>query len=389
MPQLIQAKSRLSRKIGTTSAAVRSEKHNETSAYLREQIITYIGNKRSLLPFIGKGLNLVKRSLGRDKLRVLDLFAGTGVVSRFMKQHASCVIANDLETYSNVTNNCYLTNKSSVQAREMRRAIRHLQDQIIAKTEPGFITELYAPEDDGHITKNERAFYTRRNAIYLDTARKAIDELPKKLQPLFLGPLLAEASIHTNTSGVFKGFYKSKKGVGQFGGQGQNALSRILSPIKLRAPVLSNFECDRKIYQQDANTLVDHLKEVDVAYLDPPYNQHPYGSNYFMLNLLCDYKPPQDISAVSGIPVDWNRSKYNQRQHSEDALFQVIENCNAKFIMISYNSEGFITPDRFLDRLGALGKVTTLETPYNTFRGSRNLRQRAIHVTEFLYLLKK
>ena len=38
-----------------------------------------------------------------------------------------------------------------------------------------------------------------------------------------------------------------------------------------------------------------------VLILDPPYNQHPYGSNYFMLNLICDYREPVEISAVSAI----------------------------------------------------------------------------------------
>jgi len=131
------------------------------------------------------------------------------------------------------------------------------------------------------------------------------------------------------------------------------------------------------------------LEEVDVAYLDPPYNQHPYGSNYFMLNLLVDYKKPTKVSRVSGIPKNWNRSRYNQKAEAEDALFDLVAKCKAKFILISYNSEGFISYDRFLATLEDCGKITVLETPYNTFRGSRNLRGRPIHVTEFLYLLEK
>jgi adenine-specific DNA-methyltransferase len=39
--------------------------------------------------------------------------------------------------------------------------------------------------------------------------------------------------------------------------------------------------------------------------------------------------------------------------------------------------------------LAALGSVEILETPYNTFKGSRNLSKRDIHVTEYLYLLEK
>ena len=39
--------------------------------------------------------------------------------------------------------------------------------------------------------------------------------------------------------------------------------------------------------------------------------------------------------------------------------------------------------------LGRYGKLTTTAIPYNTFRGSRNLSGRPIHVREYLFTLKK
>ena len=69
----------------------------EDPAFLREQIITYIGNKRALLDFIGSAVQRVKSRLGKQKLVAADLFSGSGIVSRFLKQHASLLISNDLE----------------------------------------------------------------------------------------------------------------------------------------------------------------------------------------------------------------------------------------------------------------------------------------------------
>ena len=126
-----------------------------------------------------------------------------------------------------------------------------------------------------------------------------------------------------------------------------------------------------------------------MAYLDPPYNQHPYGSNYFMLNLIAEYKQPQDISPVSGIPKTWNRSDYNSRGRAFEAFELLIKTLKAKFLLVSFNSEGFISRDRMLQLLGAAGKVTVLETRYNAFRGSRNLKNRDIHTTEYLYLVER
>src|SRR5215207_3763218 len=79
----------------------------EDPHYLQEQIITYIGNKRALLGPIERGIVEAKERLGRTKLRIADLFSGTGIVARAMKRHASHLLANDLEAYSRVTNSCY------------------------------------------------------------------------------------------------------------------------------------------------------------------------------------------------------------------------------------------------------------------------------------------
>lgn len=363
----------------------------ESPAYLQEQVITYIGNKRALLPFIGQAVAQVQARLGKRQLDCLDLFAGTGIVARYLKQHARHLLANDLELYSAVTNRCYLTNTGTLDAAELRDALAHLQDETARHLAPGFLAELYAPADDERIRPHERVFYTRRNAMFLDTARQQIARLPARLQDYFLAPLIAEASVHANTAGVFKGFYKSRDGIGQFGGTGRHALQRIRGDIRLQLPVLSRFDCEARVTREDANALVRaHAgNPFDLAYLDPPYNQHPYGSNYFMLNLVAAYERPRQVSPVSGIPADWNRSAYNRRQDAAGALFDVVDRCPARFVLLSYNSEGFIPQAAFVAQLERLGTLRVLETPYNAFRGSRNLAARATHVTEFLYLLEK
>jgi len=153
--------------------------------------------------------------------------------------------------------------------------------------------------------------------------------------------------------------------------------------------VLSRFDCVTQVHQADTNTLAPDLPEVDLAYLDPPYNQHPYGSNYFMLNLLVDYERPAAVSRVSGIPTGWNRSDYNRRATALPTFRSLVKALNARFVLVSFNSEGFISHDQMKNLLQHLGKVTTVETTYNAFRGSRNLRGRPLHVTEYLYLLER
>lgn len=362
---------------------------HENPEYLSQQLITYLGNKRKLLPYLGQGMAQVQARLGGRRLAVADLFSGTGVVARLSKGYAQRLWVNDLERYSEITNQCYLANRGEVPLAALHEAVAQVHAHAVADLKMGIITQLYAPQDDAHIREGERVFYTRRNAMYLDTARQLIAAYPQALQPFLLAPLLAKASVHANTSGVFKGFYKSKDGVGQFGGQGRHALSRIVADIALPMPIFSQYDSDVTVTREDANALAGRLPQMDLVYLDPPYNQHPYGSNYFMLNMLADYAPPAAMSAVSGIPKDWNRSVYNDKMKAEDALFALVDALPASHIMISYNCEGFIAHTRFLTRLQNYRHHQVVEIPYNTFRGSRNLAARAKHVTEFIYIVEK
>jgi len=370
---------------------------NESADFLTKQIITYIGNKRSLLDFITKGIQIVQKRLQKDKLDIFDVFTGSGIVARLCKQFSRFLIVNDLEKYAAVTGECYLSNKDEIDMPFLLEMYNGLIASITKTAfDEGVITKLYAPKDDDNIQRDERVFYTRRNAMYIDAMRNLIETVLPQYQKYFLAPLLAEASVHANTSGVFKGFLKNKKtGIGQFGGSNSDALLRIKGDIVLPFPVFSNFNCDYTIYNGDSNAIVREAPEVDLAYLDPPYNQHPYGSNYFMLNLILENKYPESVSYVSGIPENWNRSAYNKKQYAYKALSDLVNDIKAKYILISFNSEGFITLDEMKDMLQKSGKVQVLETSYNTFRGCRNLSSlaeqgaRDIHVTEYLYLLEK
>jgi adenine-specific DNA-methyltransferase len=339
---------------------------------------------------VGDGIRKVQKKLHKNKLKMFDVFSGSGIIARYFKQFSELLIVNDLEKYSTVINECYLSNQNEINISLLQKYYIRIIEETNNHLAKGIISELYAPKDDNNIKPEERVFYTSRNAMYIDTIRQLIETIPRQYQKYFLAPLLSEASIHANTSGVFKGFYKNKKtGIGQFGGINQDALFRITGNIELPFPVFSNFNCETIICNGDSNKIIIDLPEVDLAYLDPPYNQHPYGSNYFMLNLILDYEYPENTSKISGIPDNWNRSNYNKENYALNALTELVENIKSKYVIISFNSEGFIGLEQMLNMLQRIGKVEVLETKYNTFRGCRNLNNREIHVKEYLYLLEK
>ena len=64
-------------------------------------------------------------------------------------------------------------------------------------------------------------------------------------------------------------------------------------------------------------------------------------------------------------------------------------NIDASYILISFNSDGFISYEEMVEMLSKLGTVQAFAKDYNTFRACRNLADRDIHIKEYLYLLKK
>lgn len=362
----------------------------ENKEFLSEQILTYIGNKRILLNHIENCIVKIKSELNKTKIDCVDLFSGSGIVARMLKQHSNILHTNDMEEYSNLINECYLTNKSDFDEKKYTIYKNDILNEL-NNLQEGIITCNYAPKDENNIKIDERVFYTKKNAMIIDTIRKAIEKIDdESYKKYFLAPLLYESSVHCNTSGVFKGFYKSKEtGIGKYGGDGENALSRIKGEIELKTPIFSNYECEVYNHNSDSNILIKSLPKTDVMYIDPPYNQHPYGSNYFMLNLILHNEIKDELSKVSGIPKDWNRSDYNKKNKIYEVFDDLIKNCNSSYIVVSYNSEGFLSYDEIIEIMSKYGKLEIEEIVYPTFKASRNLQDRAKHVLEYLFILEK
>jgi adenine-specific DNA-methyltransferase len=391
------------------------------SDYAASSLIAYIGNKRALLPFLKKVFLELHELFPVS--RFLDPFAGTGSVSRLARTLGWQVTANDIEPYSLAVNSCWLgvsaddveglfPNEGGVRRVLNRLNTLHPQRENIADLHsptPPYMARHYAPEHTASADwRRERLFYTQENAVFLDRVRQAIEELrpaspsmlslsgpttrEEKERVLLLGPLIYEAATHANTSGVFKAFHKG------FGGHGRDALGRILAPMYLEAPVLwpgppAELGC------VDAAVFCGS-RSADLCYLDPPYNQHQYGSNYHILNTLTIWnRPPVDdarapdgsLRAKAGIPPEWKerRSPYCSRKGASTAFAELLGSVDARFIVLSYNSEGLVPPDELYDMLAERSDVSLRSVGYTTYRGGRQSAARRNGNSEILFVAER
>jgi len=385
--------------------------------YLTRQIIAYIGNKRRLLPLIQGAVARCYPGSVRG-LSFFDPFSGSGVVSRFARLSGFRVVSNDWEYYSYVINRAYLGIEKS-ELKELYREhggfeklLEQLNDLPDPSPEDQYIARHYSPSTDNSDMadfRRERMFYTRRNGLAIDKIRHGIEELypeeevrdsPKRIKEklLLVALLIYESATHTNTSGVFKAYHKG------FGGHGADALPRIMAPIRMQMPVLIDARYSAQIYCEDAQMLVDSekLKHVrwDIVYLDPPYNQHQYGSNYHLLNTIArwDRLPVDDTVDEKGvlrqkaaIRKDWvsTRSGYCYRNSAQNAFSRLLGSIDAEHILLSYSTEGIIPFEELLELCIRWGEPEIITDQYTKYRGGKQSISRLNRNVEFVLIIHR
>jgi adenine-specific DNA-methyltransferase len=375
-----------------------------STEYTSAQIITYMGNKRKMLPFIEEVLVSIKTDLGVQKLKIGDGFSGSGVVSRLFKQHANHLYTNDLAGYSYTLNTCYLANptpkfetqiQTHIDEANRLASVDAASDQTPLTN--AWISKHWAPKKST-ITANDRAYFTYENGRRIDIIRDYIDTLPGKVRPFLLAPLLVESSIHNNTSGQFSAFYKDGGDKGAYGGKNGIDVKRITKPITLPYPIFSPAKCKVHTSKMDTNkwaeSLISHPK-LDVVYYDPPYNKHPYNIYYFMLDIINDWDKTIEIPRTNrGQPETRTKSAYNSSLHAKQALDDLLANTNSRYVVLSYNNGGII-PIPELDLLLAkhatnVNKIPIDHKTYNRLKGLSNYKRTSEPkaVKEYLYVLK-
>jgi len=351
-----------------------------TEEYVFHQLIPYIGNKRKLLGLINQAI--AKTGIS-PKGTFSDLFAGSGVVSRMAKKQGFRVISNDWEPYANAINQCYIGCNSAPAFAPFGGYDNAIAQLNAVTPVEDWITRHLCPADDAHYdSERERLFYTHANGMLIDAMRLQLkqwqsDGLLSELEvSCLLAPMLYQACYTSNTSGVFKGFHSG------WGGQTKTALYRILSQFRLQPAVFCDNGQTNTVTQTDAAQLAQTLRDsgetVDIAYLDPPYNQHPYGSNYHVLNTLTLWDKPPLTEQITGrnksaIREDWRterRSAYNHCRSAADAYTQLLQSLDARYILTSYSTDGTIPLLSLVEACLQRGQTDVVTQQYKRYRVS-------------------
>ena len=101
-------------------------------------------------------------------------------------------------------------------------------------------------------------------------------------------------------------------------------------------------------FRGPADQLVRRAGAVDLAYLDPPYNERQYPAYYHLPELLAQgWDPPPELRGKTGlIPDGDRRSEWCRKSTCEAALRTLLEGLDARHILLSYNDEGLLSSEQ-------------------------------------------
>ena len=330
----------------------------------------YLGSKKTLLPFIQKTIFQTVQS-DLKNLTFCDLFAGTGIVGNAFKPLVKKIISNDIEYYSYVLNRSLLNDFSSNSTNSYIKTLNEL------KGVEGFVFKQYSCGGTAG-----RMYFSSENGKRIDAIRLKIrkwrnEKIINDDEYFYLlASLLESADKVANTASVYSAYLKKLKSTAQ-----KLFILNTQSSLDLWHYRKEN---KHQVYNEDANTLIKKISG-DILYLDPPYNGRQYGANYHLLNTITEYKPfiPHGKTGQRS----YYKSKFCRKQEVVRVFRELIKNAQFKYIFLSYNNEGLMSPIEIREILSEFGKYSVVSTPYKRYKSS--CMKAPKETQEYLHILKK
>ncbi len=333
----------------------------------------YLGSKETLTDSIRALLQ--NHNLFQGNLVFFDAFCGMGSVADSMKSIYSHIIINDSLKCSTIFTRGRLYANSCTFERLGFDPFAFFNENNIKIH--GFIYQNYS------LGGSERMYFSEDNAARIDYFRMQIedwkehDQITEEEYTYLLACLLESVSDVSNTAGVYGAFLKHWD-------------KRALKPIVFSKIDSNEGQCDIVESQNDKIENIISDIECDILYLDPPYTQNQYGTQYHLLEtLIINDNPP--ISRVTGSrPTTPMRSNWSKMYHAHILFEKVVAETRASHIVLSYNNDGFMSKDYIEKTLKRLGIEETYDCVTIDYKKYNNTKcQGAEGHQEYLFYIQK
>ena len=308
-------------------------------------MIKYLGSKKTLLPAIEE---VVRGLEGSES--VIDLFSGTSRVGHHLKKCGYKVHSNDLNTYAYTLASCYVVADKEETEAIVRPLIKQM-NQIKAKE--GYFTKTFCEDS---------LFFQPKNGEKIDAIREWIEtqNFSWEIKSILLVSLMEAADRVDSTCGIQMAYLK-------------NWSARSHNDLELRIPALVSRPKAGKCSATHMDAIVAASKlSGDIAYLDPPYNQHKYLGNYHIWESLVRWDKPEVYGkARKRIDVRERKSTFNQKKKICDAMQKMVDSLDVSHIIVSFNNEGYISQEEMTEILSSRGDVLCISKDYKRYVGAQ------------------
>ncbi|MEG1916297.1 MAG: DNA adenine methylase [Muribaculaceae bacterium] len=350
----------------------------------------FIGNKENILDKIYSTLV----EYGIVGKTFFDFFSGTTNVARYYKRLGYLVTSSDILYLSYCLQKAYIENNEVPLFSKLLNEIKNKVNSMALFSTPldfvitylnhikgidGFIFKNYTPGGSENL-QIPRMYFNDYNGKKIDAIRNKIEEwnkaglLYENEYYILLSCLIESVPFYANISGVYAAFQKKwdPRAKKEF----------ILRPIEI---ILSDKK--NKVYNIDSIKLC-HDIDVDILYLDPPYNERQYAPNYHLLETIAMNDNPQ-ITGITGMRnYDSQKSKFCNAKSALIELDNIAKTSKYKYLVMSYNSEGIMSQNDILETLKKYGKTIVCQFEYSRFKSNNNgLSKTKKQVYEQLYIL--
>jgi adenine-specific DNA-methyltransferase len=304
-------------------------------------MIKYLGSKRTLVPLIG-------RVAGQLPVQTAcDLFAGTTRVGQALRALGLEVHSNDLATYSEAFGQAYIAADDRLDRARLAAILAELSE---LPGREGYFTETFC---------REARYLQPRNGARVDAIRGAIEGY--ELSPVELGVILTSlveaADRVDSTTGLQMAYLKSWA-------------ARSLNDLELRLPEAVRGPAGT-VSRLDASILAPAL-DVDLVYLDPPYNQHSFFSNYHVWETLVRWDAPESYGiARKRVDCRERRSAFNSKRAAPAELSSLIASLRVPWVLASVSDEGFHDAAALAALLCEIGYVGRIDVDSKRYVGAQ------------------
>lgn len=351
----------------------------------------YIGNKENIL----ENIYTILQANNVSGKTFFDFFAGTTNVGRFFKSKNYQVSSSDILYLSYCLQKAYIENNSEPKFEKLLKILPEPNNKNLFSTPletvsnylnsldgvEGFIFQNYTPAGTKEL-QQPRMYFIDENGKKIDAIRQQIENwkndnlISESEYYVLLTSLIETIGFYSNIAGVYAAFHKHWD-------------FRALRPLELRTIQFVDNGKENKVYNDDSMNLLDKIN-VDILYLDPPYNERQYAPNYHILETIAKYDEPK-LRGVTGMrDYSSQKSRFCNPTTALEDLNKIAKEAKYNFLVLSYNSEGIMPSEKILDILKQYGTVKLEQFEYARFKSNNNgLARTKKTVFEQLYILKR